>query len=91
MQAMCTTEFEPSFFKKMMDINVVGSWMVTRSVGAVMKNQSFTPTKQRPERAVTRGTIVHMGSSASYTAAPGTSPYSTSKHAVLGMSRTACK
>lgn len=75
----------------MLDVNVVGSFLVTLSVGRVMKEQDFTPCTQSPERAVTRGTIVHLGSGAAYTAAPGQCPYTVSKHAVLGLSRSAGK
>jgi NAD(P)-dependent dehydrogenase (short-subunit alcohol dehydrogenase family) len=84
-----TTDVDPQFFKRMMDINVTGSFLVTRSVGNVMKTQSPTPCHQKPERAITRGTIVHLGSSASYLAVAGQCPYAVSKHAVLGLSRNA--
>jgi hypothetical protein len=38
---------------------------------------------------VTRGAIVLMGSAASYVASPSITPYTTSKHAVLGLSKSA--
>lgn len=89
---MATTEVETEFFKRMMDINVTGSFLVTRSVGQAMKSQTPTPcTSVKPERAITRGTIVHMGSTASYLAGPGRCAYVVSKHAVLGLSRVAGK
>ncbi|KFA69558.1 hypothetical protein S40285_07974 [Stachybotrys chlorohalonatus IBT 40285] len=89
-KAMATTEVETEFFKRMMDINVTGSFLVTRSVGQAMKSQTPTPcTSVKPERAITRGTIVHMGSTASYLAGPGRCAYVVSKHAVLGLSRVA--
>ncbi|CAH0046850.1 unnamed protein product [Clonostachys solani] len=88
--AKCTSEVDAGLFKRIMDVNVTGSFLVTKSVGNVMKSQTPTPTSiVKKERAVTRGTIVHMGSSASYTAGPGRCPYVVSKHAVLGLSRVA--
>ena len=42
-----------------------------------------------PKRGDTRGSIVNMASLASYAAMPGSSAYVASKHAVLGLTKTA--
>ncbi|KAI1412629.1 NAD(P)-binding protein [Hypoxylon sp. FL1857] len=77
-------------FRRFMDVNVTGTFLVTRAVSAVMKRQDPTPvSNQPPERAVTRGTIVNMGSGQSFVPGFGQTQYTTSKHAVLGLSRNA--
>ncbi len=55
-----------------------------------MKEQeSRTVSDRNPARGAVRGTIVNLGSLASYVAIPGNSPYATSKHAVLGLTKNA--
>ncbi|KAI1142780.1 NAD(P)-binding protein [Hypoxylon sp. FL0543] len=76
-------------FRRFMDVNVIGTFLVTRAVSAIMKRQDPTPVNQPPERAVTRGTIVNMGSGQSFVPGFGQTQYTTSKHAVLGLSRNA--
>ena len=55
-----------------------------------MKEQEpRTVSDRNPGRGSVRGTIVNLGSLASYVAISGNSPYATSKHAVLGLTKNA--
>ncbi|KAI8963502.1 NAD(P)-binding protein [Daldinia sp. FL1419] len=82
------SETSLSEFQRFLDINVLGSFIVTRAVCAAMRLQDPKPAAvASPERGTTRGAIVHMGSLASILPSPGIVPYTTSKHAVLGLSR----
>ncbi|OTB01302.1 hypothetical protein M426DRAFT_323573 [Hypoxylon sp. CI-4A] len=77
-------------FKHLMEVNVHGTFLVTKEVSAKMKVQEpkqLHPTS--PERGMTRGTIVNIASLLSYMPLPGYVQYITSKHAVMGLSRTA--
>ncbi|KAI1129663.1 NAD(P)-binding protein [Nemania abortiva] len=73
-----------------MDVNVIGTFLVTRAVSAIMKLQDLRPVSPKdPERGVTRGAITIMGSLSSFVPTPGLVGYTTSKHAVLGLARSA--
>ncbi|KAI1074587.1 hypothetical protein F5B20DRAFT_586200 [Whalleya microplaca] len=85
-----TSETALSEFKRFMDTNVTGTFLVNRAVSASMRLQDPRPAVVGlPERGVTRGVIVNMGSLASFLPSPGLVQYTTSKHAVLGLSRSA--
>ncbi|KAI9146992.1 Short-chain dehydrogenase srdC [Paramyrothecium foliicola] len=76
-------------FARFMQVNVTGTFNVTRAISALMRNQEPRRVSETTERGVTRGSIVLMGSAASYIATPGITCYTTSKHAVLGLCKTA--
>lgn len=74
-------------FKAMLDVNVTGTFLVTRAVSAVMKLQEAQLTG--PGRGSSRGTIVNIGSASSFVATPGMVQYTASKHAVVGITKNA--
>lgn len=77
------------------NVNVQGTFNVLRSFSAAMQAQeSRTVTiaaarGRKTSRAVGRGTIVVLGSCNSFVATPRIVPYTTAKHAVMGMIKTA--
>ncbi|KAF3018786.1 hypothetical protein E8E14_000563 [Neopestalotiopsis sp. 37M] len=77
-------------FKRLMDINVNGTFLVTSLVSAAMKSQDAKRVSAAyPERGTTRGSIVNLASVSSYISVPSMVQYTTSKYAVLGITRTA--
>ncbi|KAL7619835.1 hypothetical protein AAE478_010380 [Parahypoxylon ruwenzoriense] len=77
-------------FRKVIDINVQGSFLVLKSVtGAMISQEPLANDTSLPTRGVTRGSIVNLASVASFVALPQAIPYVTSKHAVLGLTRNA--
>ncbi|KAL9029880.1 MAG: hypothetical protein Q9180_006975 [Flavoplaca navasiana] len=79
-------------FQRFMDVNVFGMFLCTRALSRVMKVQSPRPASEgNPRRGETRGAIVNMGSCSSFVATPLLGQYTTSKHAVLGLTRNAGK
>ncbi|KAK8104972.1 NAD(P)-binding protein [Apiospora kogelbergensis] len=79
-----------SDFKRLLEINVHGTFLVTSLVSAAMKTQDRKPVHpQQPARGTTRGAIVNLASVSSYISVPSMVQYTTSKHAVLGITRTA--
>lgn len=85
---MSSASFED--FKRLLEVNVQGTFLVTSQVLAKMRLQEpkqLHPTQ--PKRGVSRGTVVNMASLLSYMVLPSMVQYVTSKHAVMGISRTA--
>ncbi|KAI0117420.1 NAD(P)-binding protein [Daldinia grandis] len=83
---------EASFdeLKRSLAIHVHGTFLITSLISATMKSQELvTVDPDHPERGGTRGSIVILGSSASLFAIPNVVPYTASKHAVLGIAKTA--
>ncbi|KAI4152524.1 MAG: hypothetical protein L6R39_001783 [Caloplaca ligustica] len=77
-------------FQRFLDVNVFGMFLCTRALSRVMKTQSPRPVSEsNPRRGETRGAIVNMGSCSSFVATPMLGQYTTSKHAVLGLTRNA--
>ncbi|KAL4995503.1 hypothetical protein BDV10DRAFT_196666 [Aspergillus recurvatus] len=78
-------------FRRMLDVNVSGTFLVVREASARMRVQE--PRRLLSvlgdDRGSTRGSIVVLGSAASYVATPGIAPYTAAKHAVIGMVKTA--
>ena len=70
-----------------MDINVYGMFLCTRAQSAEMVKQDLKSTNPRDSR----GVIINMGSCSSFVATAMLGQYTTSKHAVLGLSRNAGK
>ena len=73
-------------FKRVIDVNVTGSFIITRAMSAFMR-QTAQPTDT--PSSVTRGTIVLMGSGQSFVPFHGMTQYTTAKHAVLGLAKNA--
>ncbi|KAI0427504.1 NAD(P)-binding protein [Xylaria sp. FL1042] len=77
-------------FTRFMNVNVTGSLLITSIASVIMRSQEpriNDPTS--PLRGTTRGAIVLLGSAASYIASPDIISYTTSKHAVLGLTKNA--
>ena len=70
-----------------MDVNVFGMFLCTRAQSTVMVKQDVKPASERGSR----GVIVNMGSCSSFVATPMMGQYTSSKHAVLGLTRNAGK
>ena len=68
-----------------MDVNVNGMFLCTRAQSATMVKQDVKPVSERGSR----GVIVNMGSCSSFVATPNMGQYTSSKHAVLGLTRNA--
>ena len=85
-------EADASEFDRMLKVNVTGTFLVTRTVSALMKLQEAKLVKRGlPERGTTRGSIVIIGSASAFVATPGMAQYTTAKHAVLGITKNAGK
>ena len=83
---------EASFadFKRLQEVNVNGTFLVVSSVSAAMKSQEPRPISSiYPERGTTRGAIVNLASVSSYISVPSMVQYTTSKYAMLGITKTA--
>jgi len=77
-------------FDRFLDVNVKGTLLVMRYVSAAMKLQEPRPVDEGlAARGTTRGAIVTLGSAQSFASAPGMIQYTTSKFAVLGLSKNA--
>lgn len=75
-----------------MEVNVHGTFLVTSLVSAAMKSQNAKQVSAAyPERGTTRGSIVNLASITSHIAVPRMVQYTTSKHAVLGITKIAGK
>lgn len=77
-------------FKHLIDVNVHGTFLVTSLVSAAMKAQvpqQASPTD--PARGTTRGSIVNLASVSSFMAVPNMVQYTTCKHAIIGITKTA--
>jgi len=82
-------------FLRTQNVNVTGTFYCVRAALAVMRAQEARPNFSGPgsgspaTRGHTRGTVVALGSALSVGAAPGFMQYTTSKHAVVGLVKTA--
>ncbi|KAL8654372.1 MAG: hypothetical protein Q9210_001532 [Variospora velana] len=85
-----TPNVKVDVFDKTIETNVRGIMLCVRAVSKVMAGQE--PLMHRGRRSIRdlgRGSIVNLGSVSSYCAAPGMMPYTASKHAVVGITKTA--
>ncbi|RDW79385.1 short-chain dehydrogenase [Coleophoma cylindrospora] len=77
-------------FQAFFDINVKGTMLCVRAVSQVMKFQEPRVIEGRNgARNVGRGTIVNLGSANSFVAAPAIVQYTSAKHAIMGITKTA--
>lgn len=75
-------------FQRFLDVNTTGTFLVTREATRVMRAQKLRPVlDSAPGRGTTRGSIVNLCSASSLSAAWGVLPYTTSKHASLGLTK----
>ncbi len=72
-------EIDEAVFRTVLDINVVGAWHVLKSGITAMRHTG------------TRGSVVITGSGASLKGLPNVGAYVTSKHALVGLVRSAAK
>ncbi|KAH9897464.1 hypothetical protein F4778DRAFT_236172 [Xylariomycetidae sp. FL2044] len=85
-----TADAVVSEFIHTQNVNVTGTFFVLRASLAVMRAQEPKPNLPGwPARGNTRGAIVALGSALSLGASPGFTQYTTSKHAVIGLVKTA--
>lgn len=71
-------------------VNVNGIFHCMQAVSKVMKSQERTALPgTNHARDGGKGSIVNIGSIHSFLSAPGTAQYTTSKHAMLGLTRSA--
>lgn len=83
-----------SEFVHTQNVNVTGTFLVLRAALAIMRTQESKPNfpgTQSRARGNTRGTVVALGSALSINAAPYFTQYTTSKHAIIGLVKTAGK
>ncbi|KAI0910045.1 NAD(P)-binding protein [Ustulina deusta] len=77
-------------FRRVMDVNVTGTFIVTLAVSALVRlNCPTTLQTDVPESAATCGMIVLVGSGQSFVPFHGMTQYTASKHAVLGLTKNA--
>ncbi|KAG4433444.1 hypothetical protein IFR05_011070 [Cadophora sp. M221] len=82
-----TSEVPLEEFQKVMAVNCTGVYLCTKhELRQMMKQDSIEVEEGRVEQ---KGSIVNCASINSGMALPGTLPYTTAKHAVLGITRTA--
>ncbi|KAI0379495.1 NAD(P)-binding protein [Hypomontagnella monticulosa] len=85
-----TPNLKIDVFSKTMEINVKGTMLCVRAVTKVMAAQDPLEYKSRHgTRSLGRGSIVNLGSMSSYVASPGAMSYTASKHAVIGITKSA--
>ncbi|KAH9907514.1 NAD(P)-binding protein [Xylariomycetidae sp. FL2044] len=75
-------------FGHLFNVNATGTFLVTSAVSAAMKSQDPVSHTQA-ERGSSRGSIVNLGSAASFIPIPQRVQYTASKHAVLGVTKNA--
>ncbi|KAI0837706.1 3-alpha--hydroxysteroid dehydrogenase [Hypoxylon sp. FL0890] len=74
----------------MLDVNVNGTFLVTSLISSAMKAQEPKLLDVKfPAHGTTRGAIVNLASVSSFISVPSMVQYTTSKHAALGISKTA--
>lgn len=79
-------------FQRFLDVNATGMFLVTREASIMMRAQQAQPvSRSMPGRGTTRGAIVNLGSASSLVATAGVLPYTTSKHAALGLTKNSGK
>jgi NAD(P)-dependent dehydrogenase (short-subunit alcohol dehydrogenase family) len=89
---MHTADVPTEEFDRFYKINVLGTFNCIQAVGGVMRSQpALAYSGRNGPRSPGRGVIINMGSIHSSMAAREITQYTTSKHAVLGLTRNAGK
>lgn len=77
-------------YDNVMNINAKGVMTCTRAVTKLMLDQQpRSVTTRNGTRDIGRGSMVNLGSANSYAALPGKVAYVASKHAMMGVTKTA--
>jgi NAD(P)-dependent dehydrogenase (short-subunit alcohol dehydrogenase family) len=87
-----TPALDLNIFTKRSDTNIVGAVRLTRTVMKGMGEQeplTFPGAGRRGSRSLGRGSIILLGSITSLVGAPGMISYTTAKHAIIGIVRSA--
>ena len=86
-----TPNIKADMFSRTLDINVRGTMLCVRAVSRAMAAQEPLSYESRRfgTRSLGRGSIVNLGSVNSHVAAPGMMSYTTSKHAIIGITKSA--
>ena len=86
-----TPNINADMFSRNLDTNIRGTMLCVRAVSKAMAAQEPLSYESRRfgTRSLGRGSIVNLGSVNSYVAAPGMMPYTASKHAIVGITKTA--
>ncbi|KAK7745867.1 hypothetical protein SLS53_002585 [Cytospora paraplurivora] len=87
-----TPHLKLDVFDKTVDINIKGAVYFVRAVTAAMAAQDelvHVSERHGTTRSLGRGSIVLLGSVQSYIVAPGMLNYATSKHAIIGVTKSA--
>lgn len=81
-------EVDPKEMNRFWQVNIIGTLNCIQAVTKVMKEQRIsTVTTRGITREIGRGVILNLGSANSYMATPEVSPYVTTKHAVIGLTK----
>lgn len=82
---------DPDDYDRVMGINAKAVFLVTRAVGKVMRSQEPVTVSlgRHGSRDAGRGSIVNVSSAMALVAVPAKAPYTTSKHAVTGITKAA--
>ena len=79
-------------YLKLSNVNAIGTMLCVQAVSKAMSIQEpLTVEGRNGTRNLGRGSIVNLGSALSYIAVPGSVAYTSSKHAVLAITKTAGK
>lgn len=86
-----TPNLKTDFFSRAVEININGTMLCVRAVSNAMAQQEplMYTSRRHGTRSLGRGSIVNLGSINSYIGAPGMLPYTTTKHAVIGITKSA--
>ena len=86
-----TPDIKADSFSRTMDTNIRGTMLCVRAVSKAMAAQEPLSYESRRSgtRTLGRGSIVNLGSVTSYIAPQGMMPYTASKHAIAGITKTA--
>jgi len=85
------SEAELAEVTRVLNINATGTFLVTSVVSTAMKIQTPNPIDASSARGDTRGSIVNLGSAASFVPVLHRAQYTASKHAVIGLTKNAGK
>ncbi|CAG8954692.1 hypothetical protein HYFRA_00004614 [Hymenoscyphus fraxineus] len=87
---LATKEIDIANFDTTLSINVKGTMLCVRAVSQAMSTQEpLSHQGRHGERSLGRGAIVNIASATSYVAGPKMMAYVASKHAVIGITKTA--
>ncbi|KAI0883671.1 NAD(P)-binding protein [Annulohypoxylon maeteangense] len=80
---------DPDDYDRVLGINTKGIFLVTRAVAKFMQSQepAQITLKRHGARDLGRGSIVNVSSAMALVAVPNKVPYTTSKHAITGLTR----